>query len=285
MTCIQIVDIVTPRKFVLNGLLMGPERPKRIIVWVHGMFASVFSMRHVVERLIDDETAVLTFNNRGYQSVSSVKQYAKIKPKSVRAGTAHEVFTDCEDDIEGAVRFAKKTGAKEIYVAGHSTGCQKAVYWAYKKNPTIRGIILLAPMSDYASIQKHNHYRAALRSAKALIQAGKPHVLLSDDAWNHDVDAQRFISLYTPDSIEQSIFPYFDAARRASTFARVRLPTLVILAEDDEYADRPMQRVAEWFGNARKNTHVSMLVKATHNFKGAERELAKTITNWISLKK
>ena len=30
-------------------------------------------------------------------------------------GEAHEVFTDCVDDIQGAVNLAKQKGAKEIY--------------------------------------------------------------------------------------------------------------------------------------------------------------------------
>src|SRR5205807_10060866 len=65
-------------------------------------------------------SAVLTFNNRGFENVTDVKRVIGKKAKWIRAGSAHEVFTESDDDIQGAVNYAKKH-SKNIYLAGHST--------------------------------------------------------------------------------------------------------------------------------------------------------------------
>src|SRR5258708_1138155 len=129
MRLCHVIEIVTPKKVHLNGLWFGPKRPKRAVLWVHGLGSSTFSKLSIFDNLIDKSTAVLPFNNRGHDKVSSTSTG---RSKRIRGGAAHEVFTECVDDIEGAINFAKKNGVKEIYLAGHSTGCQKSAYWAVK---------------------------------------------------------------------------------------------------------------------------------------------------------
>src|SRR5262249_24525325 len=148
------IEIVTPKKFVLNGLWFGPKKPKQAIVWIHGLASSAFSRLDIIEKIVDSRTAVMTFNNRGYANVARIgKTNSK---KGLTAGAAYERFEDCVDDIQGAINFARKQGAKKIFLAGHSTGCQKAIYWAYKSNlkKGVGGIILFAPVSDYAGAVK-----------------------------------------------------------------------------------------------------------------------------------
>src|SRR3989344_8692651 len=132
----HVIEIVTPKKVLLNGLWLGPRKPKRVIVWVHGLGSSMFSKLYLAHDLVDSKTAVLVFNNRGHDKVASGSSG---RNKRVRHGAAHERFTDCIDDIEGAIRFARKAGAKKLFVAGHSTGSQKATYWAAKSGRGVRG--------------------------------------------------------------------------------------------------------------------------------------------------
>ncbi len=252
----HVVDILTPKKVQLNGLWFGPRKPKRVIVWVHGLGSSAFSKGPIVDALIDAETAVLTFNNRGHDKVSVVSR-GKAR---IYGGSAHEVFTDCVDDIEGAIRLAKSSGAKDIFLAGHSTGCQKSIYWAAKKGlpagrqgggNEVKGIILLAPISDYAAemhLSGKEKIAKGLKIAKKLIQAGKPHELVPAGTieWSLIADAQRFVSLYSGESAEE-IFPYWAPKRTPKTLKKVKLPVLVFLADEDQYADRPSREMEEWF--------------------------------------
>lgn len=280
----HVIEIVTPKKFVLNGLWFGPKKAKKVIIWVHGLGSSAFSRLDIIERLVDRKTAVMTFNNRGHDTVARIRKVAKknSKAKPLLGGAAHEVFTESADDLEGAVRLAKGRGAKEIYLAGHSTGCQKSVYYATRKGNArkIKGIILLAPVSDFASNLHLNarDVRLQVREARKLIRKGKRHGQVPG-TW---ADAQRVISLNTPDSAEE-IFSYISPKRKPKTYHALTTPALVLFAEKDEYADRPADKMAGWFKDeSRAKKYEARIIKgAEHSFKGDESKVARFIRRWI----
>lgn len=286
MTRCHVADFRTPDGVLLNTLWFGPTKPKRAIIWVHGLGSSAFSKLDIVERLVDQQTAVLTFNNRGHGSVNRISRAESKKGEYI--GGAHEKFTDCVDDVQGAVNFARRAGAKEIYLVGHSTGCQKIVYWGHRKRGRgVKGLILLAPISDYAAgIKLHGKVkieRVALL-ARAMIRRGRGRELIPQKVWNEELDdAYRFLSLYTPDSIEQSIFPYFDEARPAHIFGSVHLPVLAVFAARDEFADRPADKLAAWFEDRTASQYFSATIasRANHGFKNAEAFVARAVHNWL----
>jgi alpha-beta hydrolase superfamily lysophospholipase len=292
----NVIEIVTPKKFALNGLWFGPKKPRRAIIWIHGLGSSAFSRLSIVEKLADNQTAAMTFNNRGHDFVAPLSR--TVGKKRFTAGASFERFEDCVDDIQGAINFAKKNGAKEIYLGGHSTGCQKAVYWAYKSGKkngqSVKGLILLAPISDYAGAVK-NHglpkIRRVVAMSRALIKSGKGDDLLQRNVWSEEpASPRRFISLYTPDSVEQSIFSYFEPNKKAKILSTVRIPILAIFAEKDEFADRPAAEIAQWFemharlgrSDLPKSSELRTLEipKVGHSFKGAESIVAKAIKEW-----
>ncbi|MBI5470035.1 alpha/beta fold hydrolase [Candidatus Kaiserbacteria bacterium] len=287
MPC-RIVEITTQKKFELFGLWYGAKKPKKVFIFVHGLTSSVFGgvARNIMPALVDKKTAVLTFNNRGYGIVNRISG-----KKSLLAGAAHEVFTDSVDDIGGAVLFAKKSGAKEVYLVGHSTGCQKIVYYAAKvgKASKVNGLVLLAPVSDHAAALKEDkkgNLPKALKIARAMVKAGKKHELMprgSLTKWSID-DAQRFLSLYSPDSAE-TIFPYEQSRKIPRTLRSLKVPSLVVWAGKDEYADRPAGKIAAWFAAHTPRGKVVVVPAVKHSFKGAEREVANSIRRWIDSKK
>jgi pimeloyl-ACP methyl ester carboxylesterase len=207
-----------------------------------------------------------------------------INGKRIRGGAAHEVFADCVDDIEGAIKFAKRYG-KDIFLAGHSTGCQKSIYWAFKKKKGVRGIILLAPVSDYAAtvmLDGPQKMRTALSHARSSIRNGKKHELLPESVWEWGLlaDAQRYVSLYSGKSAEE-VFPYWDKKRVPRALRSVKRPILVLLAEDDEYADRPATELYEWFLGNIYEGEVSIVPGVRHSFKGGERKTARLIKDFM----
>lgn len=277
------IEIVTPKKIVLNGLLLGPKKPKRVYIWLHGLNSSMFSKMAIMDLLVDKQSAVLAFNNRGHDKVSYI-QTTLTKDKTKRGGGAHETFTDCIDDIDGALRFVKSLGVRDIYLVGHSTGCQKSIYWASKKTRGVRGIVLLAPVSDYAAgvlVSGAKVLKRAEKVARSLVAQKRPHQLLPESvfSWGEMSDAQRFLSLYTPDSVEE-IFTYTQENRVPRTLEKVRLPVLALLAERDEFVDRPAKRLEEWFLAHIYEGEVRIVKGVGHSFKGAEREVASLIRRW-----
>ncbi|MEK7601032.1 MAG: alpha/beta fold hydrolase [Patescibacteria group bacterium] len=279
----HVIEIVTPKKILLNGLWLGPRKPKRVVVWVHGLGSTMFSKLFIADKLIDKETAVLAFNNRGHDKVANIQT---VSGKRIQGGAAHEVFTDCVDDIQGAVNFAKKSGVKNIFLTGHSTGCQKSAYWASKVGRGVNGVVLLAPMSDYASermAQGVAALRRAEKVARAYVRQGKKNTILPENvwAWPWIADAQRFMTLYTGEGPEE-IFTYWDPRRNPKALHSVKLPVLVLLAEKDEYADRPAKKIGDWFAEHLKiGDEIVVVPKVGHSFKGAEKKVAGLIRGFM----
>jgi len=283
----HIIEIVTPKKVILNGLFFGSKKVKRAIVVVHGLVSSAFSLKRIVAALADSETAVLTFNNRGHDHVASVKRKIRNRTEYILAGTAHEKFTDSLDDIQGAINFLKKIGFKKIYIAGHSTGAQKSIYWASRNtDKAVKGVILLAPLSDYADAQmptKQRRIKKAVSYARRFVVRGKSHTLLPRElSGEFPLDAQRFLSLYTPDSIEE-IFSYTQPNKKPNTLRLVKIPVLALFARNDEYANRPTNEIVTWFDENICAPHtVAVIPGVSHSFKGEESVVASKIKSFLA---
>jgi len=290
----RIIKLLTPDKFLLDGLWFGPEEPKRVIIFIHGLTGSLLSGTGIrlAPLLINSTTSVLSFNNRGHDIVARIKRADKRRKKgysSETLGAALELFSDCVFDIEGAVNFAKGRGAKEIFLMGHSTGSQKSVYFLSKrgKQNEVRGVILLSPMSDYAGSLKYNDKEKidkAVNYATNMIKKGAANELMPPPVWPYLNSAQRFLSLNTPDS-EEEIFPYAEADKKPKILKKIKIPILVVLAQKDEHRDRPMREIAKWFGKncRRKIATVKIVEDADHGFSEKEKEVAKLINSWLSM--
>ncbi|HEY4526301.1 MAG TPA: alpha/beta fold hydrolase [Candidatus Paceibacterota bacterium] len=287
MPCFAI-EIVTPKKVRLNGLWLGPKKAKRVIVWVHGIGSSMFSKLDISEKLTDSKTAVLVFNNRGHDKVSRIAYTNETRiGASELGGGASEVFTECADDIQGAINFAKKNGGKDIYLAGHSTGCQKSIYWASRtRGRGVKGIILLAPISDLSAdmyLQGKRKVERAIKAARIMVKQGRKHEFLAPKLWPELVDAQRFLSLHTTDSAEE-IFLYSQPKKNPRSFKSVRIPIFAIFAGEDEFADRPAVELAAWFEKHSRSKRFKSVVipNVYHGFKGAESQVAQEIKKFIN---
>jgi pimeloyl-ACP methyl ester carboxylesterase len=269
------VEIVTPKKFLLNGLWFGPRKPKRVIVWVHGLGGSVFSNLRIIDRLVDSSTAVVTFNNRGHDKVAKLPHSSGVYTRAIRAGAAHEKFTDCADDIKGVINLVRKQGVKNVYLAGHSTGCQKSVYFASKNKRGIKGVILLGPISDYDAFRLEygdKRIARALRYARRKIQEKKGDELLPPSVWDPSwlADAQRLVSLCAGEGPEE-IFTYWNEMTVPRALRHVSVPTLVLLADRDEFTNVPAEQLTKWFdANIRAPHSVVVVPRVGHSFKGGE---------------
>lgn len=276
------IEIKTPKGVRLNGLWVGPKTARRVVIWVHGLGSSMFSKLPIADQLVGRDTAVLMFNNRGHDLVVR----GKAGKAEQRFGAAHEKFTDCIDDIEGAIRFARRHGGKAIFLAGHSTGSQKVAYWAAKKGTGVRGIVLLAPVSDYAAaVQQHGSrtLKDAAAVASRYMRKGRVHELIPEGIWPWSLlsDAQRFLSLYSGISAEE-IFTYWDTDRKPKTLRAIKNRTLVLLAEKDFFADRSARELKQWFDAHVRAPHETVIIRgADHGFKRKEKIVATQIKEFM----
>lgn len=287
----KVITITTPKKYILNGLWFGPDKPDRVLIFIHGLTATAFSNHKISVPLSDQNTAVITFSNRGHDKVAKLKKIDKRKKKgyrSIYAGEALEVFTDCVDDIQGAVDLIKAKGVNKMFLIGHSTGCQKSIYYLSRqgKQKQVNGVVLLCPVSDYAAsslFTKKQDLNKILSCAKKMKYQGKENDLLPGNIWPDYHSAQRFLSLYTPDSDEE-IFTYAQSNKIPNTLQRVKLPTLAVFAGNDKYHDRPTKRIVDWFKENSRSSDLSTDVvnNAPHNFNGYEDELLEKLQIWLN---
>ncbi len=291
MHCMEAIQLITPRdNYILDGLVYGRAGAKRGYIFIHGLESSAFSGHKILAPLADGDTQVLYFNNRGHDTLTGIQQVADSKKGYTWAagGAAREVFTDCTDDIAGAVGFLKERGATDIVLVGHSTGCQKAVYalGQPEADAAVTGAVLLCPMSDYAAMKQEVEaeiFQRAAAAARQLVTNGKPMALLDEADWPEVVSAQRWISLYSGDGPEET-FPYAFEDRQPSALQAVRVPVLVLIAGADEYIDRPVGELVDWFEGAlaRRNGQVAVIKDSLHNLKGSEAEIGNLILQWRS---
>lgn len=289
MEC-NVVQIVTPEKLVMNGLWFGPKMAQRVIIFIHGLSSNAFSGHDIVCPLIDESTAVLTFSNRGNGKIVRMKRVDKRKRRGYSTaikGESHEVFTECIDDLQGVIDFVSVRGGKEIYLVGSSTGCQKSIYYLSQrgKQSKVKGVILLSPMSDYAGAlyqDKNNILKSATELANNYVKDGTPHKLLPLTIWPLLHDAQRFLSLFTPDSSEE-IFCYCQENKIPTRYQLVKIPQLILLGEKDESRDRNMKKIAQWFeANCKsKKKNIYIIKNAPHSFFQHENEVSDHIKVFI----
>jgi hypothetical protein len=94
-------------------------------------------------------------------------------------------------------------------------------------------------------------------------------------------DAQRFLSLYTPDSAEE-IFTYAQPAKRPKALHKLAVPVLVVLAGKEEHTKMPARRLAAWFDNELKVPHgIVIIPRVGHGFKGGEQTVARAIRAFV----
>ena len=182
------------------------------------------------------------------------------------------------------VAFVRQRGYRRVFLAGHSTGANKVLYYGARvRDRRVGGIILVGPVSDVAAEAKRLGTRELRRRVAGAerIAARDPQALVPR-AWGF-WSAHRYISLYRPGE-DEDVFPYYRPNARWTAFRSVRLPLAAILGTRDEYLDRPAREVIEAFRRnavrARSFTGV-VVPRARHGFQGHERELADLVVRWI----
>lgn len=288
--CIQFTSI---DGLMLNGLSLGKRTSSTAFIFIHGFSSSLFAGIPLAKKLSNKDSQVVLFNNRGHDFIAKLKKVDKAAKKGYKTqliGSSHEVFTDCIYDIEGAIKFASERGASNIYLVGHSTGCQKTVFATARISSqytsVLKGIVLLAPISDYAGELAHEgtqKVKNALKYARNMVQSGRPHDLMPTEIWHKLIDAQRFLSLNDPES-EEEVFSYSQPKKEATTLRALRIPILAILGDSDEHLDRPARAVADWLSEELGSlVTVRIIPGGNHNFTDLENILANSIDEWVGM--
>ncbi|HEY3056522.1 MAG TPA: alpha/beta hydrolase [Thermoanaerobaculia bacterium] len=276
----------------LSGLLYEPRRrTKRAAIFLHGTGgASIFDSRRtniLAAAFIDKRIAYFPFNNRG----AHLARRLRGRKKSIGGGMAWERIRDCVYDIDGAIRFLRSRGYRELYLIGHSTGANKiAVYDHYRHRNAIRRYVLLAGGDDTGLMYEQ---LGARRFQSVLERARQRRT--SDEFVPRSISKlpMSWRSLYdtiNPDG-DYNVFPYLEIMRgvRLSKRGRfrhvrgIRKPAFVVYGDRDEYCYGDVSRCVEILADAAgPNFEFAVMEDADHGFSGREEELARLMIHWLS---
>lgn len=199
-------------------------------------------------------------------------------------GAGSEVFEQSTFDIEAGIDFLVSEGFSEVVVVGHSTGANKACYFAAtQNNPHVIGVVLSGPMSDrldpLVDAEKRNKHLLYMHEQ---IEKGNGDTLFFGYHF-FPMTPKRYISLFQRGSLED-VFDYGDEDPKMTFFSTIQIPLMVLLGGKDEYADRPMgdiKKVFDAHATAKKYSSI-IIADALHKFHGKEKEVAGAITSWIA---
>jgi pimeloyl-ACP methyl ester carboxylesterase len=285
----------------LSGLLYEPpgRKVRPVVVYLHGTGgSSIFDSKRtnaVAAELLKHGIAFFPFNNRGAYMMRRVRIRRGRSTREVPGGMSHELIRDCVHDIDGAIRLLRSRGFTEIYLAGHSTGANKAaVYDARKPRNTVRGYILIAGGDDTGMLYDQfgrRRFTAAVVRARAIIKEGRGDDLVPESISDVPMSWKSFYDMANPDG-DYNVFPFLEAVKGLKLSRRplfrhvkgIRKPTLAIYGQDDEYfvlgISKCLAAMVEEIG-PRENFELVTMAGADHGFTGKESELGALIADWI----
>lgn len=286
----DLIEARTADGLTLPGLHV-PARGKRgVLIWVPGLGGPFVSHLARTQRLAQalgrQGVGVAVFNTRGSYTVAHLKAKRGKKLRRIAAGEAFERFTDCTLDIDAMVRAVKVLGYKKVFLAGHSTGANKVVYYVSHSKKKVAGAVLLGPVSDIPGLRRELGARfiRLQQAAKRLVRQGRgaellPGSLAGTWLWS----ASRFVSLAMSGQPEDT-FPYYEPNRAFPWVKRWRVPLLVLLGSSDEFLDRPAPAVLRAFDEqcAGLADYQSRLLRgAEHSLANRAPALARYLVRWV----
>lgn len=282
----EVVSFRATDGAVLSGMLSRPKGSTTVVLHLHGLHSGFHKPLSIKLGNIyaKNRIAFMSIQQRGSFTEYSMDVIRGNANMRVRAGSAFERFEDSVYDIAGAVKYLKSIGIKKVYLQGHSSGCNKSVYYIIKnRDRMIKGTILLAPGDDlngWKSILGKKGYANAIKLAKSKMKKDQEFRMELEYPEIH-YSARRFLSLADGKSIEARIFNY--ELPRMVEFSRVRVPVLAIFGERDEYAaKRPVRYLELLAENTSSANFTGVVLKgSTHGFFKKEAELGSVVGNWI----
>lgn len=288
-----LIRFKTSDGYELHGMLWLPNAaPVKAILHVHGLAGNFYENRFVhaiAADAISRGFAFLSFNNRGHDYISDSIREIGSEIESVRIGGAYEKFGDCLLDIDAALGVITKHGIKQVVLEGHSSGANKVVYYqSQRKNPCIRGLVLISPCDDVGLQFDATKERAGdlLLYANSMVAQGKGNSLMPDGSFfTYPMSAATFVDYFSPGSA-QDVFPYRNPEADFSALGSIHVPILVTFGEAGDYVLQPLEDTCSLLKKKALRTASfgsAIISGASHTYLGREDMLATKIIDWASL--
>lgn len=295
----SLVQIETKDGLTLPGLLYETPKTRKVVIHLHGngsssIFYQYDQINGFIKELEDNGYSFLMFNNRGAHYIKKLKvKVSGNKVERKRFGMAYEKIKECVYDIDAAISFLEKSGYKEFYLIGHSTGANKiVVYNYYKPKNKVSGYILVGGGDDtglyYDELGKDKFIKL-LKEAKNKIKLGKGGDIICDMLPNNFFSYQGFYDIANPDG-DYNTFPFLEAMGRATLstkplfrfYKSIKKPTLVVYGGQDEYQYGDVPKVVSILEKQQPKFSYEIVKDADHGFSGKDKKLGKLVVTWLN---
>jgi pimeloyl-ACP methyl ester carboxylesterase len=254
----------------LEGALIRPASvPSRaVVIWIHGG-TEKFSNRHYID--IGREVArrgctFISGNTRGHDLAAVFSKGEDIQV----AGSAWERMEEAPLDIAPWVDLATELDAGPIFLAGHSLGASKVVFYgAQRADSRLRGVIAASPVVSFASLPER------LVLAQQMVAEGRgeellPH-LVGSPPWN-------IVSAQTIAGRGPILERAFQAGGERPWIADIRCPILAFYGTNEEEASEQLDVIRE---AAAGLCETQLIQNADHSYVGRQREVSRQMVGWI----
>ena len=252
------------------------------VIFVHGMCQTIIDNYFAIvcgNLLSENKIGFLYAHYRGY----SIENDILMKDGTyTRCGCMYEIFEDCVLDIDLAIEKAKELGYKRIILMGHSYGCNKLIYYYYKKRPEILGVILSsAPDMVGLQLLRQKDYSILIKEAKENIDNGDSTKLLSNLVEDYMyMSSQTYYNWFNKNSNLDNL-PVMGNSNNWYQFESIDVPILTFSGslETDNYLHLDLLKDKAKNCN---NFECKIIENANHFYHNKEDEISLLILNWIN---
>lgn len=277
-----INDAYTEDNMRLPMVHFSTNEKDKCVVFVHGMCQTIIDNYFAIvcgNTLSEKNIGFLYAHNRGY----SIENDILMKDGTyTRCGCMYEIFEDCVLDIDLAIEKAKELGYKSIILMGHSYGCNKLIYYYYKKRPDILGVILSsAPDMVGLQLLRQKDYKELIKEAKENIDNGDSTKLLSNLVEDYMyMSSQTYYNWFNKNSNLDNL-PVIGNSNNWYQFESIDVPILTFSGslETDNYLHLDLLKDKAKNCN---NFECKIIENANHFYHNKEDEISLLILNWIN---
>lgn len=251
------------------------------VLFIHGMCGSIVDNYFATiwgDFLQKEGIGFLYVHNRGH---SICNDLGKEDGTFLRGGTMYDTFEDAIFDIDASIHTAYSLGYKRIILLGHSLGCNKVIYYYYKKKPSLIGIVL-ASAPDMVGIHKlqEREYVSLLKEAKDNIEKGLGMKLLSKEVEDYMYMSSHAYYNWYHDESNLDNLPILQKKENFFQLATIDVPILTFSGSLEEDYYHQLDYLKEK-AKACKDFTYFLIEDTGHIYKDKEQEIAILLREWI----
>lgn len=254
------------------------------VIFIHGMCQTILDNYFAIicgNILSKNNIGFLYEHNRGH----SIENDILMKDGSFkRYGCMYEIFEDCIIDIDLAIYKARELGYKKFILMGHSYGCNKLIYYYYKKHPNVLGLIL-ASAPDMVGLQllRQKDYKELIKEAKENIDNGKPTKIVSNMIEDYMyMSSETYYNWFRKNSNLDNL-PVMGNSENWYQFESINIPILTFSGSDetDNYLHLDLLKEK---AKCCTDFEYKIIENTNHFYFDKENEISNLILNWIKCK-